>query len=328
VALVRRVLGSRAFRIGFVVLAVALGAYAVYVQRHAVSTGLRRLGPAAVLGALVSVVAGLAASLQVWRVLLASLGSPLPVSIAARIFFVGQLGKYIPGSMWPVLMQMELAKAQRVPRARSATASVLAMVVTLCAGLLAAIVTLPFLTSGPAAAYRWTILAAPVILAGLHPRILNPALGLLLRLARRPPLPQRLAGRTIVAAVGWSLASWVLLCTHVWLLAVRLGAAPGTAFLLAVGGFALAWCAGFLVVFAPAGAGVREVILAATLGTVLHAGEATVITLVSRVVMTVADLVIAGLAAWAAWSATAARPPGSASAPAPGPPAQTPPTGR
>ena len=301
--MVRKVLGSPVVRIGFVVLAVALGVWAVYVQRGAVATGLRRVGVLTVLGALVTVVAGLVASLQTWRSLLASLGSPLPVAAAGRIFFIGQLGKYIPGSVWPVVMQTELAKAERVPRARSATAAVLAMVITLSAGLLAVIATLPFLTSGETAGYRWIVLAAPVMLIGLHPRIINPALGRLLRLAKRPPMEHPLTGRAVLVALAWALVSWLLLCTHVWLLAVRLGARPGQAVLLAIGGFAFAWTAGFLVVLAPAGAGVREVILVATLKTVLDTGEATVIALVSRVLMSVADLVVAGLAVWAAWPA-------------------------
>jgi hypothetical protein len=36
----------------------------------------------------------------------------------ARILFLGQLGKYLPGSVWPVLAQMELGKTYRVPRHR------------------------------------------------------------------------------------------------------------------------------------------------------------------------------------------------------------------
>jgi hypothetical protein len=299
---VRKVLGSPVVRIGFVVLAVGLGVWAVYAQRDAVATGLRRVGVLTVLGALLTVIAGLIASLQTWRSLLASLGSPLPVAAAGRIFFIGQLGKYIPGSVWPVVMQTELAKAEKVPRARSATAAILAMVITLCAGLLLVIATLPFLASGETAGYRWIVLAAPVMLIGLHPRIVNPALARLLKLAKRPPLEHPLTGRAVMVALAWALISWVLLCTHVWLLAVRLGAKPGQATLLALGGFAFAWTAGFLVVFAPAGAGVREVILVATLKTVLDTGEATVIALVSRVLMSVADLVVAGLAVWAAWS--------------------------
>ena len=48
--------------------------------------------------------------------------------------------------------------------------------------------------------------------------------------------------------------------------------------------------------FAPAGAGVREVLLVALLSPVLGVGAATAVALVSRVLTTVGDLLAAGLA--------------------------------
>ena len=77
--------------------------------------------------------------------------------------------------MWPVLAQMELGNAYRVPRHRSASASVLTMLVSLLTGLLAALVTLPFVAG--ATAYLWAFLAIPCLLACLHPRVLNAVVG-------------------------------------------------------------------------------------------------------------------------------------------------------
>jgi uncharacterized membrane protein YbhN (UPF0104 family) len=294
---VRRVLGGRTVRYAFVAVAVGLGAYAVVRQWHDVRTSLVDIGILPALGALVAVLAGLAFSVQVWRVLLASLGSPLPIRAAAKVVFVGQLGKYLPGAIWPVLAQMELGTAHKVPRARSATASMLTMIVSLLGGLIAALVTLPFM-AGEATAYRWAFLAAPVLLACVHPKVLNPLLDRLLRLAKRPPMTQPLTGRAVLGALGWAMVSWVLYGAQIWLLAVRLGAPDGRTVLLAIGGFAFAWCVGFLIVFAPAGAGIREVLLVALLGPVVGVGGATAVALVSRILMTLGDLVMAAVAAW------------------------------
>jgi hypothetical protein len=295
----RRVLGGRAVRYGFVVVAVGLGGYAVVRQWHEVRTALVDIGVLPVLGALVVIVLGMAASLQVWRVLLASLGSPLAVRPAAKVLFVGQLGKYLPGAIWPVLAQMELGTVYRVPRRRSATASVLTMLVSLLGGLIAALLTLPFM-AGEATAYRWTFLIVPVLLACLHPKVLNPVLDRLLKLARRPALEQPLTTRAVLAALGWSLVQWLCFGVQIWLFTIRLGAPDGRTLLLAVGGFAFAWCVGFLVVFAPAGAGIRDVLLIALLGPVVGTGAATAIAVVSRILMTIGDLAVAGVsAAWA-----------------------------
>jgi glycosyltransferase 2 family protein len=292
----RRILTGRPVRIGFVAVAVGLGAYAVARQWSTVRTSLVDIGPLAILGAFVAVLVAMFAAMQVWRVLLTALGSPLPMRAAAKVVFVGQLGKYLPGSIWPVLAQMELGTVYAVPRRRSATASVLTMLVSLLGGLLTALVTLPFVTG--TMSYRWAFLAAPVLLAALHPRVLNPILSAVLRLARRPALEQPLTGRAVALSLGWSLASWVLYGLQIWLFAARLGAPDGRAALLAVGGFAFAWSVGFLVIFAPAGAGVRDVLLVALLGPVVGTGGATAIAVVSRILMTVGDLATAGVAAW------------------------------
>ncbi len=291
----RRLMTSRVVRWGFVAVTVGLGGYAVAREWTSVRAALGSLGILPVAAALLSVLAGLFALMMAWRRLLAALGSPLPVRAAARIMFIGQLGKYLPGSVWPVLAQMELGHTYHVPRHRSASASVLIMLLSLLTGLLTALVALPFVAGSTP--YLWAFLAAPVLLVLLHPRVLNRALDRLLRLARQPALETPLTGRAMVASLAWAFASWILFGLQIWLLATRLGAPEGKTALLAVGGFAFAWSVGFLVVFAPAGAGVREVLLVAALGPVLGAGAATAVALVSRVLMTAGDLLTAGSAA-------------------------------
>jgi uncharacterized membrane protein YbhN (UPF0104 family) len=293
----RRILSGRAVRYGFVVVAVGLGAYAVISQWQSVRSAMVEIGPLPTIGAMVAVLAGLVCAMFQWRVLLSSLGSRLPVRAAAKIVFVGQLGKYLPGSIWPVLAQMELGTAHRVPRTRSATASVLTMLISLLGGLLAALITLPFL-SGEAAGYRWAFLAAPVLIACVHPKVLNPLLTKLLKLAKRPPMERPLTGRAVLLSLAWALGSWFCYGIQIWLLAVRLGAPEGRTLLLAIGGFAFAWCVGFIIVFAPAGAGVRDVLLIALLGPVVGTGPATAVALVSRILMTAGDLITAGISAW------------------------------
>jgi hypothetical protein len=198
---------SRAFRWGFVAVTVALGGYAVAAQWGQVSRSLDRMGPLTVALALISVLLGALMSMQVWRALLASLGSPLPVPGTARILFLGQLGKYLPGSVWPVLAQMELGKTYRVPRHRSASASVLVMLLSLLTGLLTALVMPPFTGTS---SYLWAFAVTPVLLACLHPRVLNKLMSRLLGLARQPPLEHPLSGRTLAVALGWSFAVWNL----------------------------------------------------------------------------------------------------------------------
>ncbi|MEU4281596.1 MULTISPECIES: YbhN family protein [Nocardiopsis] len=264
--------------------------------------------------------AGLTAQMLAWRALLAGMGSPLPRRTAARVMFVGQLGKYLPGSVWAFVAQVELARDWNVPRTRGAAATLLAVGVTVAAGLAVAAVALPLSSAEAARRWWWALALAPVLLAALHPRVV----GWGIRLAARPfarfrevaeagPLDVR--GRSMAAAVGWTLVAWVPLGLHVWLLTWAVGGEALRSLGPAVGAYALAWTLGLLVVFAPAGLGVREAVLVVALSPVVDAGAALVVAVLSRLVMTVADVAWAGLSVLLSRRAV----PGSEAVPGPRP---------
>jgi glycosyltransferase 2 family protein len=308
-----RAVDSRLFKIGFVVAMVALGVYTVVSQWTDFKTGINRLGVVAALEALVCVLVGLFLTMQVWRQLLAAAGSRLPVRAASRIFFIGQLGKYVPGSVWPVLAQMELGRTYKVPRQRSATTAMLSMLIGLTSGLLAALVGLPFLSGGSVDKYWWAFPFIPVLLVCLHPRVLNPVIAFGLRKMRKPAPETALTGRVIGTAIAVNLASWLFNGLQIWVMTARLGVHGGGTLLAAIGAYAFAWSVGFLVVPVPAGAGIKDAILIVELAALLGGGPAgtaaaTAIALVSRGVTILGDLIGAGVAALLArGTATASR---------------------
>ncbi len=301
-----RLMGSRLARMAFLVAVLVLGGLAVadrWDQVRAAMAELPLWSPAAAFaGALV----GNLATLLCWRSLMSHLGSPLPARPAGRVFFLGQLGKYLPGSLWPVLAQMELGREHAVPPRRSAAGFVLTVLVSLTAALFVAAATLPWLAGSATRSYRWLFLLAPVLLGMLHPRVLGWALAILARLTGRPAPDRPLTPRAVAAAVGWAVLSWLGFGAQVWMLAVGLGAPLWRSALLASGGFALAWSAGFLVVLVPAGAGVRDAALAAALAPVLNPGSAILVALCCRVLMTVGDFGCAAVAGWLGRPAVAA----------------------
>ena len=58
---------------------------------------------------------------------------------------------------------------------------------------------------------------------------------------------------------------------------------------MSVGAYALSWAVGFLAVFAPAGAGVREVVMVAVLHSQTRFATALTVALVSRAISVVSD---------------------------------------
>ena len=283
---------GRAVRIGVLALAVLLLLFALRQQGPEAYAAARDVGAAAAAGSLVAVLLGLLASAMVWRALLADLGTRLPLRPALHVFFLGQLGKYVPGQVFAIAAQMELGKAHGAPRSRVGTASLVFMGVLVSAGLLTAALVLPM--SSPAALdnYAWVLVLLPFALVVLAPPVLTRVVALLLRLLRRDPLERPLSWRGTGAALGWALVMWAAYGLHLWLLVRTQPTAAGPdLLLLSVGAYALAWTAGFLFVVAPAGAGVRELALVVSLAPVLDRGPALALAVLSRVLMTLGDLV-------------------------------------
>ncbi|MFI6918675.1 lysylphosphatidylglycerol synthase domain-containing protein [Nonomuraea spiralis] len=279
-----RSLPRRLLRFGFLAVALAFGVWAVARQWDAVVAGFARLSWPALAGSLVAVVAALLGAMLTWRTLLADLGSPLPLRPAAKVFFVGQLGKYIPGAVWPVLAQMEMGRDLGVPRPRSAAAFFLMMPVQIASGLLVTLVTLGWDRFG------WVLLFIPLLLVLLEPKVINGVIGFGLRKLGRDPLERPLTRRGMLTALGWALAGWAAYGVHFYFIA------PQGGLLFAVGAFALSWCLGIVTFVVPAGAGVREVAMVAVLAPVLDSGAAIAVALSSRIVIVLGDLICAGLA--------------------------------
>lgn len=294
--LVRRLLGSRWLRAGFAALAVALLTLAVVRQWGRIGPRLHEVTAATLGVSLLAVLAGLVATMLAWRALLADLGSRLPIGAVWQIFFAGQLGKYVPGSIWPVVMQMELGVDHKVPRGRSATASLVQMGLALGTGALISVATVPFVVGHSATDLAWLTAVVVISAAALHPRVANPVLDVAFRLVRRDPLERPLSWRGLLLGSGYQGAGWLLFSVPVILVARDLGGSGARLVVLCVAAFTVSWLAGFLFVLAPAGAGVRETLMVALLGTTLTAAPALTAALISRLIMTIADVLVGGIA--------------------------------
>ncbi len=304
----RRLL-RRVLRVGFVVAVVGGLALAVTDEWAQVGRSLARLHPLPVAAAVVVFVVGLITSMLAWRVVLADLGSPLPVVTAARIFFVGQLGKYLPGSVWPVVAQMEMGRDADVPRPRMATTYVVALGVSVVTGGLVGVLCLPALLHGSASRYALALLVIPLGAVVLHPRVINPLVSLGLRVLKRPPLEHPLSGASLLRAAGLSVLTWIAFGVQMALLAHATGGGSWARILpLSTGAYALGMTAGVLVIPLPAGAGVREAVIVAVLAEVIPTPAATAAAIVSRLVVTFADAVVAGVAALSARGVLRANP--------------------
>lgn len=286
----------RLLRWGALAIVAFFAAGFVVSRWDGITSSAARLDVGAVLGALGFVALGLVGAMLSWRAVLGGLSSRLPLPAAARVYFLSQLGKYVPGSVWPLLAQAELSNEYGVPRARAGFAAVTQMLIGLVVGIGVAAVSLAASAPGALVAYWWLGLVAVAGAVMLVPAVFNRLTGLALRILRRPGEQELLSGRAIGAAAAWCVLMWLAFGAQIWLLALGLGASSTTLFALATGGYALAWVVGFVIVVLPAGAGAREAALVLALAPTLDRDNALALALVSRVLMLLGDAGAAAVA--------------------------------
>ncbi|MFU8849843.1 lysylphosphatidylglycerol synthase domain-containing protein [Micromonospora sp. SL1-18] len=299
-----------------VIAAIAVGmVWSLISQWPQVRSTWQGLAWQAVVLSVLAALAGMVANTMAWRAAAADLEHRVSVPAALRICLVGQLGKYIPGSVWAYVLQVELSKRAGLPRARAFLATLVTLGLGVTAALGLGLLSLPSLREAAAGAddtYAESVRVAlwivavlfPVALVCAVPRVLTALIQVALRVLRRPRLAHQLTWLGVLRVVGWSAVGYGLFGVHLWLLA-NAQAAPGVEGLLrCVGSFAIAMTVGMFAFLSPSGLGVREAVLVATLAPFLPGaggvGAAIGIALASRLIFTIADVLAAGLAALSA----------------------------
>jgi hypothetical protein len=174
----------------------------------------------------------------------------------ARIWFLSNLARYVPGNVWSYVGAVELARREGV--ARRTTLAVMALTQVLSVGV--------------------------ALLAGL------PVL-----LAERARLGRPALLGVVVVVVAAALAA-IFRRQLLGLARRRLPGFDPADVPVVVAAYAAAYAVGFLALLTPAGLGVREGVLVVALAPVLPAGPALVVALLSRLWMMLVELAGAAVA--------------------------------
>lgn len=249
-----------------------------------------------------------------WRILLADLavfdGDPEPTMVSASsskselgrhigmtesvgVYSASQLGKYIPGSVWPVVAQMSLSRRHGIARRSIFAAFVTQLLLLVVTAVVVAAVTLPWVDAEQLRTRWWLLVLAPLICLVLVPDVQRWLLRTAGRVLHRDLAIRVPSVRAMLSAVAVSVVTYAFFGLHLAIIAWPLTDDPSiTTFVQATGAFALAWAAGFVVIFAPAGLGVRELVLTLTLASMLSSEDATALAVLSRTSIVIADLAL------------------------------------
>ena len=181
----RRSRSEAVVRWGLAVMVLGFLVLAVGDRWSDVRSSLSSVSVWAVVGAWVLLTLALLGPWRAWDAVVADLGNRLPWRTSAEIFFIGQLGKYVPGAVWPLVLQMQLARPAGVTRTRIAVCFMITLVQGVATGILVGLLAIPTLIED-SAAWAWALLLIQVAVVALIPRVASAAVRLALRATKRP----------------------------------------------------------------------------------------------------------------------------------------------
>jgi glycosyltransferase 2 family protein len=276
------------------VVAACFGVALVSQWREVTQTGWR-FAPAML--ALATGLLGLSYALVawLWGMALADRAG-VPARRGARIWFLSNLARYVPGNIWSYVGAVELARREGATRQTALAVMALTQLLSVA---VAVVVGLPVLVAqraslGRAVLVGGLVVAAGVVIAAVARRPIERLVA-----ARYPSLtlrdlvpPPLLAVKlTIGYLVYWGITGLAFAAFVRSLYPIAAGDV-----LTLVAAFTAAYAAGFLSLLSPAGLGVREVVLVIALSGVMATGPATAVALTSRLWMMLVELAGAGVA--------------------------------
>lgn len=231
------------------------------------------------------------ASGLIWSKMVHDLGGPkLPPGTSIRVFLLANLGRYVPGKVWQLAGLVALAARRGVPASIASTAAILGHTLSLAAATLVGGVVFASATGGLGFDGRWlTVGVALALAAFLTRRGYAAVTGLLEHLPRWEGDSSALAVSDARRWVGYLVLAWVGYGFAFALLAQSYGVEAPMA--LVGPAFVAAYVLGYVALFAPAGLGVREVALTGILEPFTGAGIALGLAVVSRLWITMIEVV-------------------------------------
>lgn len=242
--------------------------------------------PALLVASVLALTAVLAWGVFVWSRVLARFEHP-PVEIGTlqRIWFLSNLARYIPGTVFQFVTAAQLSRGAGLSAAVLLTSLLVQTGVSVVSAVVVAAWTVthplfPALPDFALGAICGGVTAAAVL--AVHPRVLNGALGVIPRLLKKEVIRWNGSWGYGVGVLALSMVSWAVYGVAYFAFIRSITPVSAAHLPLLTGVNSLSFVAGWVVFIAPGGAGVRESAMTQLLVPVFPAGVAGVVSIAAR----------------------------------------------
>lgn len=241
----------------------------------------------------------------VYKIMLASLWHymtwmnkvSIPYGQAITAYLCSILGKYIPGKVFMLLARVPAYEEKGVKFSKVAICFLIENVCTLLGAAFLFLVSLFFFPNELLNEYMWlSVLLVICFFICINPKILNFFLRIMEKFSKKKDLQIPMSYGDMLKVVVLFILNWTVLGGGMYLLTCSIFPVPAEQFLYVSGIYGLSRIIGILAVFAPSGIGVSEGILLLGLSLIMPEEYAMIISIISRLWVTVAELSLVGLA--------------------------------
>ena len=278
----------RAIGFSIAVASLALCAAALVHQWGQVKVSVEHANYTLLLWSFVAAATGMAGLGVLWWRCLNTFGYCVDLDHTMSWYFAGELGKYIPGGIWPVLGRGEIAFRKGGVSRATGYATTLISYAAMCvaAGAVCGALALVLALDNRSPTWAWAVVAlAPIGVLATHPAVFDRVLRFASRATRKSVSLSAPGWLRMQSLIATAVPTWLLVGLSSVLIAQALGYDERPAQI----GFAAvaAWIIGFLAVPVPAGAGLRELVFVGLAG--LSPGRAVAVAAGARLVLLCVD---------------------------------------
>lgn len=217
----------------------------------------------------------------------------IPYFDAVTAYLYSILGKYIPGKVFMLAARIPSYERNGVKGRKVAVCFLLENVCTLLGAAFLFIISLFFFPNEILNEYKWLTLGLILLFfVCINPRIINFFLKIVERLTKKEDMVIPISYIQMIRVVILFILNWLIVGIGFYMLVCSIYPIPLTELLYVGGIYGLSAIIGILAIFAPSGIGVREGIIVMGLTLVLPSEYAIIISVISRLWTTIAELIL------------------------------------
>ncbi len=212
---------------------------------------------------------------SVWCFLISGFGYHVPLHHGFMVQYITNLGRYVPGKIWPVFGMLYLAKRIGVREEAAVTSWVIAQVFAIPAAFLAGLVCLFLLPEtnafeiGSFVNLGVYLVAASFLVMSLlllfAPNRMFYLFNIVLKRLKRSPVTFQLSIATAFKVYFGYFICWLCYGLSFWVFLQSIASGSEIPLIPSMGAFIIAYQVGYLAMFSPGGLGIRELVLSSLL---------------------------------------------------------------